>query len=106
MAAPLRAVTTEDRLLDLVGEQIKETRNMGDRVVEELRETRRDIRSVGERTERLAGEVAELRAIPRLVTMMSIGMFVAVVLVGIAAGAHVAIDAGWVQLGAKPAVEP
>lgn len=102
MPTPLRSVSTEDRLLDLLERQTEATDRLGDRLVAELREVRTDIRSTGDQTARLAGEVAELRAIPRLVTLLAVGMFACVALVGIAASAHVAIDAGWVQLGTSP----
>lgn len=87
-----------DRLLDMIERQTEVTERMGDTIVGELREVRSDLKGVGSKLEGLGAEVAELRAIPRLVTIVLVGMIVTTVLVGIAASAHVAIDAGWVKL--------
>lgn len=94
--------STTDRLLDMIERQTEATESMGDRVVAELRDVRSDLKGVGERIEGLGKEVGELRAIPRLVTLLTLGMLATVLLVGIAASAHVAIDAGWIRLEADP----
>lgn len=94
--------STTDRLLDMIERQTEATERMSDRVVDELREVRSDIRGMGDRLDNLGGEVRELRAIPRLVTLLTLGMLATVLLVGIAASAHVAIDAGWIRLEADP----
>lgn len=96
---PPQASEQRDRLYDLLSDQGREHADL-------LRDVGTKLDKLTDACAAMSGELKGLAVTPALIRTLTIGMLVGIVIVGIAAGAQVAVSTGFFTASSQPAVAP